>query len=278
MRDAYALGVDDYLPEDAMEHLGRKLMALRDKGNAPATNEATQVLMVDPDRERRVNQARTLRKLGMGMRFCLECPDVTLDEDVRLVVAHCAVPPDGGAACLKAHRDRVSRAIPWILVGTEQELEAARDALEHQPLLRLFDINSDPQQIITVANELLKATLVSQRSSIRLPYATSLVFDIPGSWSQVWGYTFNISLGGIFVRTLTPPPLSTEVEMDFCSPLTDQRVKLGGMVVWRQDYLGSKGYPAGFGVQFADDTPEQAREMLEQGYQKLLEAEGNPGG
>jgi len=278
VRDAYALGVDDFMPKGTLEHLGRKLMALRDQGGAPASDEATRVVMADPDRERRVNLARSLRKLGMGMHFCLECPDVTLDDDVRLVVAHCSLPPDGGAACLKTHRDRVQRAIPWILVGTGDELLAARKVLEHQPLLRLFDVGADPAQIITVANELLKATLVSQRSSVRLPYATSLVFDIPNSWSQVWGYTFNLSLGGVFVRTLTPPPLSSEVEMEFCPPFLEERVKLSGMVVWRQEYLGSKGYPSGFGVQFADNASEQAREQLEQGYQKLLEAEGNPRG
>ena len=277
-RDAYAMGVDDFLPVGSLDHLGLKLMALRGKGSAPASDESTRVLMADPDRGRRVNLARSLRKLGMGMHFCLECPDVTLGEDVRLVVAHCALPPEGGAACLKSHRDRLSRSIPWILVGNEEELQAARDKLEHQPLLRLFDIDLDPTQIITVANELLKATLVSQRSSVRLPYATSLVFDIPGSWSQVWGYTFNLSLGGIFVRTLTPPPLSSEVEMTFCPPMLDEQVKMSGMVVWRQEYLGSKGYPSGFGVQFADDCSEQAREQLEQGYHKLLQAEGNPGG
>ncbi len=278
VRDAYAMGVDDYLPDGTFDHLSRKLMALRDQGGAPATDEATRVLMADPDRERRVNLARTLRKLGMGVHFCLECPDVTLEDDVRLVVAHCSLPPDGGAACLKAHRDRVTRDLPWILVGTEEELATARASLEHQPLLRLFDIEADPTQIITVANELLKATLVSQRASVRLPYATSLVFDIPGSWTQVWGYTFNISLGGVFVRTLTPPPLSSEVEMSFSPPMSEERVSLGGTVVWRQEYVGSKGYPAGFGVQFGDDTAEEARDQLTAGYQRLLQAEGNPQG
>ena len=278
VRDAHALGVDDYIPADALDHLAMKLMALRQEGQAPATDEATRVLMADPDRERRVNLARTLRKLGMGMHFCLECPDVTLEEGVRLVVAHSALPPEGGATCLTTHRDRTKRPIPWILVGNGDELLAAREELGHQPLLRFFDIDSDPAQIISVANELLRATLVSQRSSVRLPYTTSLVFDIPGSWSQVWCYSFNISLGGLYVRTLTPPPLSSEVQMEFAPPLSDQRVTLSGTVVWRQEYAGSKGYPAGFGVQFADDLPEQARQQLDQGYQKLLEDQGNPEG
>ena len=278
VRDAFAMGVDDFLPRRELEHLSLKLLSIRRKGQAPAADKASRVVLADPDRDRRVHLARALRTLGMALHFTLECSEVPATDDVRLVVAHCALPPDGGPACMLRHRDATKTTVPWILVGTAADLRQARETLDAQPLLHLFDSKSDATQVVSVANDLLRATLESQRASVRLPYESGVVFNIPGSWQQVWAYTFNISLGGLFVRTVAPPPLSATMELEFCPPFSEQRVRLPGTVVWRQEYTGSRGYPSGFGIQFRANAPERDSGLLAQGYQALLEDQGNPEG
>jgi hypothetical protein len=75
---------------------------------------------------------------------------------------------------------------------------------------------------------------------------------------------------------LTPPALGLDLSLEFTPPFGRGRVQVDGKVVWRQEYSKVKGYPPGFGIQYNDDLPVADQAALEAGYNKLIEANGNP--
>jgi Tfp pilus assembly protein PilZ len=91
-----------------------------------------------------------------------------------------------------------------------------------------------------------------------------------------WGYSYNISRGGLFVRTVTPPGMGQELALEFSPPFGRGRVIVEGKVAWRQEFSRSRGFPPGFGLQYAEDLPIPDAAALEAGYAKLLADNGNP--
>jgi uncharacterized protein (TIGR02266 family) len=74
------------------------------------------------------------------------------------------------------------------------------------------------------------------------------------------GITGNISMGGVFVATYTPPPLDTIVEMDL--QLEGHTFHLRGLVCWvREAERASDFAPAGCGLQFVS-LPKDAEQVI----------------
>ena len=68
------------------------------------------------------------------------------------------------------------------------------------------------------------------------------------------GFTENISEGGVFISSLCPPDMGTEIDVDIAVGEGESR-RFRGRVAWiRSD---DSGQPTGCGVQFMDVTPEQ---------------------
>lgn len=267
--NAFSVGVDDYVSLGNLDQLQLKLQALRLRGNAPPPDLSSVVVLADPDRGRRKNLARVLRRLGMDVFFARKYGDFPPPEKVRLVVSHCGLPPEGWSRSRDAFREDSGREVPWVTLGTPDELEMARELGVGEPRLRFFNLRSDPNQLILLANELLKSPLVTKRKSERFAYGAPLSFDIPNSWQQVWSYILNISLGGLFIRTLNPPPMGTEVEMEFPPPFSQERVRVRSKVAWRQEPGCPSGLPSGVGVTFNKFRSKNDQLLLQAGYEKL---------
>jgi uncharacterized protein (TIGR02266 family) len=75
------------------------------------------------------------------------------------------------------------------------------------------------------------------------------------------GFTENISEGGIFVSTLSPPDMGEKVELSVGVEGSEQ-MTIKGTVRWHR--TGDDGNPTGCGVQFdeIDDDTRRAIEML----------------
>jgi len=278
VREAFALGVDGYVPLSEIGHLRPKLMVLRapDGGGPAVSHLSGKVVVADQDRERRVLLGRHLRKMGMQVEFAVEMGGIASDVGVKLVVAYLDLPPSGAVSALEAYRSGPGAKIPWVILGPQTRLEAIRAQLKEPQRLTLFDADSDPAQIVFTANQLMIGSARSMRRSPRLIHESTVQFEVVGTCCREWGYTYNISRGGLYVRTLTPPALGLDVEMEFVPPHGRGRVLVGGKVVWRQVYSGSKGYPSGFGVEYGADLPIADAAALEAGYTQLLRDNGNP--
>lgn len=275
VKDAFTVGVDDYLPGWSLPLARNKLMALRTEGAPAGTYLSGVVVLADPDQERRVGLARHLRKMGLAVEFAVD-QTIPCGTEVKLVVAHADLPPDGAAQCLRQYREGPGSRVPWIITGSDATLQQIRRTVGPSEHVAYCDLDADNAQVVFAANKLLIGAGRALRRSERLPYETSVRVLIPHNDVEIWGYTYNINLGGLYVRTLTPPALGTEVQLEFVPPNGRGRVQVEGKAVWRQEYTPGKGYPAGFGVQYIEDRlPVADGAALEYGYLKLCEEQGS---
>jgi uncharacterized protein (TIGR02266 family) len=88
-----------------------------------------------------------------------------------------------------------------------------------------------------------------QRRALRVPLEVEVTLESEHNFFA--GVTSNVSDGGIFVATATPPPLGTEVGFELL--LGGERFLVMGVVCWlRDERAASAGAPPGCGVRFAN--------------------------
>jgi Tfp pilus assembly protein PilZ len=111
-----------------------------------------------------------------------------------------------------------------------------------------------PENVLFIVNELLAPRNVDQRASPRLLYGTTVAFRPAGREEDEIGFSYNVSAGGVFVRTLAPPDFGQEVWLEMWPPRSERRVRLEGVVAWRRAFGRGAGatVPPGFGVKLTD--------------------------
>jgi uncharacterized protein (TIGR02266 family) len=67
-------------------------------------------------------------------------------------------------------------------------------------------------------------------------------------------FTTNVNEGGMFIATETPPPLGTDVALEFRLPGLERPVRVSGRVAWVSD--GKDEAPVGMGIEFRELDPE----------------------
>jgi CheY-like chemotaxis protein len=264
-RDAFALGADECVPSCASAQLAETLLTLRTEGPAVGAVYSGTVVVAATDRARRAALGRQLRRTGLDVQFALDGAIAATDR-LRLIVAEAGLPPDGGAASLRAYRRAHGAEVPWILFGAGAQLATLERDLDGEPAVALFDLGHHASQILFAAHGLLSAA-PAQRRTVRQPYET------PARWhegdSSRWGYTYNINAGGLYVRTLIPPPTGVPVTLELRPPFGRGRAIVDGTVVWRQPWSARRGQPPGFGLKYAATLAVADAAALEAGYEEL---------
>lgn len=146
----------------------------------------------------------------------------------------------------------------------------------------LLSDDAPPDNLIFVANELLHKSLLCQRRSPRLLHNTVCYFRSPAQVGH-WGYTYNLSAEGLFVRTLDAPNQGASVTVDFRLPVSGQGVQLHGQVAWvKREGVGGAS-PRGFGLALQQQHSDPAQwAQFQESYRSLRRAAENeatePGG
>jgi uncharacterized protein (TIGR02266 family) len=85
------------------------------------------------------------------------------------------------------------------------------------------------------------------------------------SENNFWtGLSNNISEGGIFVATYTPPPKGTAVAMALLLPGASEALAVKGVVTWiREASAAIEGSPAGCGLRWTELSYEAKRAIAE---------------
>jgi type IV pilus assembly protein PilZ len=86
-------------------------------------------------------------------------------------------------------------------------------------------------------------------------------------------YAANISAGGVFVNTQSPPPLKTVVRVEMQLPGSDEAVPARGVVVHRvtAEEAEARGTVPGMGVQFVD-ADDRFRERIDAAIDHILKS------
>lgn len=270
--EVFGWGGDDVVELGAVRSLMTRLRALPpDAPAAPALTRGRAVV-ADADRQSRIVLGRVLRNAGYDVTFAATAEDVVgyAKGNVELVVASAEV---GDARELVTAAGGASPAT-WIVRARPRDLKGLRGALADLPQAVVTDGYAPPENVLFLANELANRRGTDHRSSARLLYGASVAFRGAGRERDEHGFTYNVSAGGLYVRTLSPPE-DDVVWLELVPPRSDRRVRLEGKVAWRRRFgpTGHATVPPGFGLQITDGSAADLAAWRE-GYAQFARALG----
>ena len=271
---AFADGADDYLITGEGEQLSTLVEVLlkTDIWNIVRA-PAGMVVLAESRREERIRLGHVLRKNGFDIHHASNVAE--LEEAVtglkpRAVIASIDLPGKSILTTMHAAA-AVPGSAPWILLdpGLPEGQLSGADVLSSTAILRIDD---DAERLTFLMNELLTPAPPMARRTPRLLYGTPVSYAAAGAGKLFNGYSYNVNHGGVFVRSLTPLPSQTLIQMRFRPPFGRGEVAGRAHVMWVSGFAESNGAasPPGMGVQFVDwDVADKAG--YEAGYRALLE-------
>lgn len=271
---AFSWGGDDVVGTGQRSALLSRLRRLPTEISVPESDSRGVAIVADPDRDRRLVRARVLRNAGYAVQFAISVGDLAraYQEEPRLVVVDEEL--EGArevlANVVQETTHTLYLAAPRRIGSLSAELPQNRGTL-------VADGFAPPENIVFLANELSRGGASDKRASKRLLYGTRVAFRGEGREEEDCGYAYNISLGGLYVRTLALPD-DDRVWLEMRPPRSDRLVRLEGEVVWRRPFgpMGFATVPPGFGVRIVDATASN-RAAWEAGYTAFAAALGISG-
>lgn len=217
---------------------------------------------------------RALNAGGFSVRFAASEQELSADAlgaGVRLVVAADDVASDGAAAC--AQRVGAGAEAAWVVVVPPKRIAASFATLGGIARTSVADGFAPPENVLFLANELLARRGQDQRTSARLLYGTKVAFRAAGREEDEIGFSYNISAGGVYVRSLAPLDRGQEVWLEMFAPRAERHLRLAGTVAWKRPFgSGERAVvPPGFGVKIEAGLFGDL-ERWTTGYQALAES------
>ncbi|HZA14369.1 MAG TPA: PilZ domain-containing protein [Myxococcaceae bacterium] len=105
---------------------------------------------------------------------------------------------------------------------------------------------------------------VDQRIPFFCPvYFREAVAVKPGDWRS--GFTYNLSAGGLFIKTLVPLRPAAPVEIRICLTSSREEIDVTGVVAWSNRFATKRlfTYPVGMGVQFLGAISRRMAQLIE---------------
>lgn len=252
--EAFSWGVDDVVNRHDADPLRARLRNLPRGPMSFFEASRGAVLVAESDRSRRLLVGRVLRNAGYEVTFAVQSTDLTdfaSTKKYQVIVAStslCEEPRE----LVSGLRAKGEQSL-FVLTCPPRELKKFKAALDGFDGATTTDAFAPAENVLFVSNELGRPRGQDLRASARVPYGTTVGFRCMGRDRDDHGYTYNVSEGGLYVRTLAPPdePL---VWLELCPPRSERRVRLVGKVAWRRGL--TKGQyatvPPGFGVEIVD--------------------------
>ena len=253
---AFSWGADDVVAPHRSWSLTTRLRAVSRKRVFSDLPPRGTALVAEIDQSRRVATARVLSNAGFEVRFAVtpkDARDFALEKEMTLVVACTELIPEPRSLI---EESRLKDTHVHFIISSEPKRfgELTRD-IGGRSDTRVTDASAPPENVVFLANELAAGTLADKRTSVRHLYGTTVRFRPEGYDDDELGFTYNVSAGGLYVRTLAPPTEDL-VWLELTPPRTARRVRLIGQVAWRRPF-GPNGHatvPPGFGVRIVDGS------------------------
>jgi ActR/RegA family two-component response regulator/Tfp pilus assembly protein PilZ len=257
--ELFVWGGDDLVGLTSAQPLTRRLRALRSGGErAPgkASAEKPQAVVAGQDATWRSVMGRALYNGGFTVRFAVSVDGLlseAVNESASVVVVADDLEAEGAHSALSTVRVRGSKAA-CVLVAPPKRMAAATAAVRPLGHMSVADGFAPPENVLFLVNELLAARGVDKRASARLLYGTTVAFRAAGRDADEIGFSYNVSAGGLYIRTLAPLEPGQEAWLEMWPPRSERRVRLSGQVAWRRPFgnIGGATVPAGFGVTISE--------------------------
>jgi DNA-binding response OmpR family regulator len=273
--EAFSFGGDDVVSVRASEALTARLRRLPSTPwERPVAGVDRVALISAPDRARRIVLGRVLSNAGYTIHFAVDLAETerfARESRPRLVVID---------AQLDGVQDVIVRCAPdnrntlWIVSTAPRHMRSCQGWIKDLSNASVTDSFAPPENIVFLANELGRGSAHDQRASRRLLYGTMVSFRCAGRDQDDFGLSYNVSEGGLYVRSLAPPVEDT-VWLELRPPRKERLVRLEARVCWRRGYGGSAmaTVPPGFGLEITDGSRTD-RQAWEAGYRSFAESIG----
>lgn len=250
--ELYGWGGDDLVLPHRPDMLERRLRLLPRDTALEAPKKRGIVVVADGDPKRRMLLARVLRNAGFDARFAQSSGELTLEAarpDIALVVADVDLEPKGALSVVQTLR-RDGNQTPWVVAAPPRKLGVTTAKSNGLARIIVYDCYAPHENALFFANEAARGSFAENRSTPRLLFGTTMAFRLNGRDCDDYGYVYNISGQGIYVRTMAPLASGDEAWLEFQPPRTDRRVRLEGKVIWRRPFGQTQGatVPPGFGL------------------------------
>jgi hypothetical protein len=272
---AFSWGADDVVELNRLRPLLVRLRGLPREQPPEVTGARKAALIADTDPSRRVTVGRVLRNAGYNVTFAAtsqDAVDFAQQKGLDLVVMSAELECVPRQVIEHAHA--AGSHAKFMISCAPRDLRSCKAALVGLDHATAFDGYAPPENVLFLANELQSGMRFNQRASARILYGTTVAFRGAGRHEDDYGFAYNISREGIYVRTLAPPE-DKVVWLELCPPRSERRVRLVGEVAWRRrfNYADGATVPPGFGVRIVDGAATDRAEWVA-GYDGLAQALG----
>ena len=274
--DMFSWGGDDLVGTSAVWPLVHRLRAVRrEPGSTVPVARIGRVLIGDAEVSRRLAIARVVHNAGFDVSFSVERAELlsrVAQDDPDLVVCGLDVAPDP-AVMIREVRAKGLNAL-WIVLAPPRQATEVHRQVDGLAGVAVTDAFAPPENVQFLLNELRNPVGQGRRASKRLLYGTTVFFRGAGREEDDRGFCFNVSEGGLYVRTLAPP-LDDLVWLEITPPRSERRVRLVGKVAWRRWFGPNERatVPPGFGVAIVDGAQRDLQAWTD-GYGAFLNALG----
>lgn len=254
----FAWGADDLVPLGARMPLERRLQVLRDTP-PPETTGFGQAVVAEATTQRRALVGRVLSQAGYDVKFAVDRGAVELyasQAETRLVVISAAL---GDPRRIIENAARAGALPTWIVTVEARSTQRLAAQLTGLDRVAVTSTAGAPEDVLFLANELVFSK-GPRRREWRALYATPVAFRSQGGDADEYGFSYDASPSGLYVRSLLPCA-TEDVEVELRLPNRDERVRLHGKVA-RRFAFGSGAIasaPPGFSVKLAGPETELAR-------------------
>lgn len=258
---ALTSGIDELLIESSdVSSLALRLRAAREAAvGSPASLRRGLAWAVGPTGVRTAARARALRAAGFRAALGPDPASAPWLREPRLALVVWET-QDVSAALQAVQVARRAGALCRFVLCVPDD-SATDVALECEKLdgVRALPEAAPPDSVVFLVNEMAESSLRNQRAARRRLASTLVHFKSEGR-AEV-GLSYNVSAGGLYVRTLAPPS-SGKVELSV-EVGSGPAARVVGEVAWSRalSYDGTATAPPGFGVRIVEAT-EGARAAL----------------
>jgi hypothetical protein len=268
-------GGDDLVQGDSGRSLAARLRAIREDlaqiGSRRASSmrrEDGRFLLIAPPTSELMASVRLIQQSGHHTVVVENLTDglarLAVGRDIK-VVLDARLP---GAVDFVDHALRQGNCAGLVVACNPQQLGQLSKRYDSNGRVVVLDSCSPADAVLLAANNLTTQTR-TRRSTERLLYSTVVRFrEVGGEYDHV-GCTYNVSAGGLYIRTLAMPK-GDKVWVEVTPPGSMERVRLEGRVAWRTPV--SRGAdcptPVGFGIEITDAT-KSSLDGWKAGYRSL---------
>lgn len=258
---SHAIGADDVVIQDDLGAITRRLanLATFDPAARPPLTQGRAVVGHDDEARRKV-LGRILRQAGFDLAFASSASELVRvaggGEAPSLLVASEALGGGDVVEALRGAREACGvEDVPGVLLAGEGDPRTLRERAEVLGSVAITPEAAPADNLLFLANELMRPGVKDVRASTRLLYGSICGFRPAGTLQPVYGLSYNISREGLYVRTLDPPTAGSSLWFEMRPPYADEVAHLRGKVVWSRglDHPGGAA-PPGFGLRIEEQA------------------------